>query len=200
MSRKAWTKTITYPTDSSRIWMIEDEPKKEVGINERITSWMKFHEPEIYFEMDPDKIQKVPAGMTKNQAARYMNKIKIGNEKRGFISGRPDCKVYDPGWRNWNGLIMEFKRVDKYPFTKGSTPRLLKDDHLTRQARAMGMLCSRGYVACFTGGWEHTLQVLKWYLYGSGNPLITIMQISKNDDNERYLGVKEYYQYMKIDF
>ena len=78
-------------------------------------------------------------------------------QKHGFAC--PDLLILEP--RNgYNGLFIELKIVP--PFKKDGT--LKKSDHLENQQRTIDQLKKKGYLSCFSWGFENTKKIIDNYL------------------------------------
>lgn len=78
-------------------------------------------------------------------------------QKNGFAC--PDLLILEP--RNgYNGLFIELKIEP--PFKKDGT--LKKSDHLERQQRTIDQLKKKGYLSCFSWGFENTKKIIDNYL------------------------------------
>lgn len=82
-------------------------------------------------------------------------------------SGRswPDLFIAHPS-RGYHGLFIELKKEGTtIVVTKGNRKgRLSADKHIQEQAAMLKRLNSLGYYANFGVGYDHTIDIIEWYL------------------------------------
>lgn len=122
----------------------------EYNLQVAVCNYLSYQFQEVLFLSDTIASLK----LTPAQASR--NK-KI--QKHNFSC--PDVVILEP--RNgYNGLMIELK-VDT-PFKKNGEIKASKDDHLKKQLEAINKLNEKGYLACFSWGFEMTKEIIDNYL------------------------------------
>lgn len=71
----------------------------------------------------------------------------------------PDLLIFEPN-EKYKGLFIELKV--KSPFKKNG--EILKDEHLEGQQKTINDLKSKGYYACFSWGFEMTVEIINKYM------------------------------------
>lgn len=80
-------------------------------------------------------------------------------QKNGFKC--PDLIILEP--RNgYHGLFIELKL--ETPFKKDGSIKASKDDHLKGQLETIEKLNAKGYLACFSWGFDMTKEIIDNYL------------------------------------
>lgn len=140
----------------------------EYNLQKNICRYLKTYHSDIIFVSDTVAFLQ----MTKGQAGR--NKA---IQKDGF--SMPDMAIYEP--RNgYAGLFIELKvespykkngelksqKKIEYKDFKGTKIKVGEYDHLQEQNKALEALKSRGYYACFSWGFDMTIQIIEDYLSG----------------------------------
>lgn len=121
---------------------------REYQLQKAVCQYLDLQFPEVMYLSDTVAQVK----LTMPQAAR--NKA---IQKEGFKC--PDLLILEP--RNgWHGLFIELKT--KSPFKKDGN--LYENEHLKGQAKTIGKLTEKGYLACFSWSFQQTKKIIDDYL------------------------------------
>ena len=120
----------------------------EYILQKHVCEWLSLQHSEVLFLSDTIASVK----LTKQQAVR--NKL---IQKNGFKT--PDLLILEPN-QKYNGLFIELK-VES-PFKKNG--ELKSNKHLEAQQKSIEELNKKGYYACFSWGFENTIDLIRNYL------------------------------------
>ena len=119
----------------------------EYILQKNVCEWLSLQHSEVLFLSDTIASVK----LTKQQAVR--NKL---IQKNGFKT--PDLLILEPN-QKYNGLFIELK-VES-PFKKNG--ELKSNKHLEAQQKSIEELNKKGYYACFSWGFENTIDLIRNY-------------------------------------
>ena len=119
----------------------------EYILQKHVCEWLSLQHSEVLFLSDTIASVK----LTKQQAVR--NKL---IQKNGFKT--PDLLILEPN-QKYNGLFIELK-VES-PFKKNG--ELKSNEHLEAQQKSIEELNKKGYYACFSWGFENTIDLIRNY-------------------------------------
>lgn len=120
----------------------------EFELQKAVCRWLSIQYPKVLFESDTIASVKL-----KIPQANRNTLI----QKQGFKS--PDLKIFEPN-QKYKGLFIELKV--KSPFKLNG--ELLKNEHLQGQQKTIDELNEKGYYACFSWGFEKTVEIINDYL------------------------------------
>jgi hypothetical protein len=119
----------------------------EFELQKAICRWLSLEHPKILFESDTIAAIRLTAPQANRNTLI---------QKRSFKS--PDLKIFEPN-KKYNGLFIELKV--KSPFKKDGS--LFKNEHLEGQQKTIDDLNNKGYYACFSWGFEKTIEIINDY-------------------------------------
>ena len=122
----------------------------EFELQKQVCKWLSLQYPKVLFLSDTIASVK----LTIPQQVR--NSL---IQKKGFKT--PDLLIFEPRGE-FHGLFIELKV--KSPFKKNG--EILKDEHLEGQLKTITELNNKGYYACFSWGFDMTINVITQYLKG----------------------------------
>ena len=120
----------------------------EYDLQVRICKYVKLKYPNLNFKSDTSSFIK----LTAPQAIRNKN---VQTEK--FAA--PDITIYKPKGV-YHGLFIELKILS--PFKLDGN--LQKNEHLEAQQKSISELCADGYKACFSWGYDMTINIIDNYM------------------------------------
>ncbi len=124
-------------------------PETEAQLHQNIVDYLKLKYPEAIFRTD------FAAGLKLSMAqATKHSKLQ---KSRAF----PDLFIAEPR-RGFHGLFIELKREGTQVQTKNGN--WVSNKHIQEQALMLHSLGSRGYMATFGIGWDHTIGIIDEYL------------------------------------
>ena len=120
----------------------------EFELQKMICRWISMQYPKVLYLSDTIASVKL--------TIPQQNRNKL-IQKNGFKT--PDLLIFEPN-EKYKGLFIELKV--KSPFKKNG--ELLKDEHLEAQQKTISELNEKGYVACFSWGFEMTAEIINKYM------------------------------------